>query len=136
MGLLKHATMTWLSRQDFTAESAIKQIDAFISNWERKAEWLYCVDFVQKRDETYFTEYEFRVRWSIPKPDRPIPKASASIYFSYKVLKKMPADTPCKVSIKYETNTQTSDSSDFVFKENNLTRILNAKEKLLRGQAF
>ena len=128
--------MTWLSRQDFTKDSAIKQIDSFISNWNRGAEWLYCIDFVEKTDETYSTEHTFRVRWSIPKPNRPIPKASASVYFTFKILKKMPAETASKVLIKYETNTQGCDSGYFVFKENNLTRILNAKEKLLRGQAF
>jgi A-kinase anchor protein 14 len=128
--------MSWLSRQDFTKESAISQIDSFISNWSRGDEWLYCIDFVAKTDETYFTEYKFRVRWSIPKPNRPIPKASASVYFTFKILKKMPESTSSKVLIKYETNTQESDSADFVFKENNLSRILETKEKLLRGQAF
>ena len=48
----------------------------------------------------------------------------------------MPESTSSKVLIKYETNTQESDSADFVFKENNLSRILETKEKLLRGQAF
>ena len=128
--------MAWLSRKDFTLEAAIAQIDSFILNWKRQSDWLYCIDFVEQIDEVYFTDYKFRVRWSIPKPSRPIPKASASVYFTFKVLKKMPADTPSKVLIKYETNTQESDSQDFVFREYNLTRILNAKEKLLRSQAF
>lgn len=128
--------MNWLSRQDFTQESAIQQIDTYIRQWNRHDEWLYCIDFVSKNDSNYFTEYTFRVRWSIPKDDRPIPKASASVYFTYKLLKNMPKSTQSQVNIRYECNTNSSDSSGFKFNEACLYRILDCKAKSLEGQVF
>jgi len=127
---------TWLSRKDYTEQQAIHQINTFIQPWQRSSEWLYCIDFVSKKDQNYSTEYTFRVRWSIPKPDRPIPKASASVYFTFKLLKNMPEDIAGSVNIKYECNTMDSDSEKFVFKEECLHRILRAKEESLRGQTF
>lgn len=126
----------WLSKKTYSESLAIQQIDDYIRPWARNPEWLYCIDFVAKRELSYSEEYTFRVRWSIPKPGQPIPKASASVYFTFKLLKNMPEDIPASVNIKYECNTQDSDSQRFAFQEGCLHRILEMKERSLRGQVF
>lgn len=128
--------MTWLSRKDYSNENAINQIEEFIQPWVRNPSWLYCIDAVNTTDKKYSTEYTFRVRWSIPTNCKPIPVASASVYFTYQVLKKCQEDVPSEVKIRYESNTLELDSQVFVFNEANLFKILDAKAKVLEGQAF
>ena len=44
--------------------------------------WLYCIDLIGTDDKEYDCRYRYRVRWSIPTRRTPIPRATASVYFT------------------------------------------------------
>ena len=65
----------------------------FVSNfqtWQYDVSWLYCIDFLGAEEFDFDTRYRFRVRWSIPTRRKPIPRATASVYFSFVVSKIKP----------------------------------------------
>ena len=61
-----------------------------MQTWEYDEFWLYCIDFVEKIDKEFNTLYNFRARWSIPTRRQPIPRFTASVYFTYNVSKIKP----------------------------------------------
>ena len=62
----------------------------FLQTWEYDVSWLYCIDFLGAEEFDFDTRYRFRVRWSIPTRRKPIPRATASVYFSFVVSKIKP----------------------------------------------
>lgn len=86
-------------------ESGIKVVDEIVKKWDINECWLYCIDFMEKTDTTYqFRYYDyklpflnqflvslyfliFRVKWSIPTRRKPIPAATASVYFTIDISK-------------------------------------------------
>ena len=61
-----------------------------IKTWEYDDCWLYCIDFIEKKDQEFNTLYTYRVMWSIPTRRKPIPKFTACVYFTYDVSKIKP----------------------------------------------
>ena len=39
--------------------------------------WKYCIDFLEQKDDLYI----FAVKWSEPTRRKPVPRATASVYF-------------------------------------------------------
>ena len=58
--------------------------------WEYDDCWLYCIDFIGKEEKDFHVSYNYRVMWSIPTRRKPIPKFTASVYFTYDVSKIKP----------------------------------------------
>ena len=58
--------------------------------WDYEDSWLFCVDYLGQDEHQYDTRYRFRVRWSIPTRRKPIPRATASVYFTSEVSKIKP----------------------------------------------
>lgn len=49
-----------------------------LQEWERGSEWKYFIKYLGKTDD----KLHFEVRWSIPTRRKPIPRATASVYFT------------------------------------------------------
>ena len=48
------------------------------------------MDYLGQDEHQYDTRYRFRVRWSIPTRRKPVPRATASVYFTFEVSKIKP----------------------------------------------
>jgi A-kinase anchor protein 14 len=62
----------------------------FFKTWEYDECWLFCVDPVETIQREFTTLYNFRARWSIPTRRKPIPRFTASVYFTFDVSKIKP----------------------------------------------
>ena len=58
--------------------------------WEYQDSWKYCVDYLGKDDNEFDHRHRFRVCWSIPTRRKPIPRATACVYFTFEVSKIKP----------------------------------------------
>ena len=58
--------------------------------WKYDNSWLYCIDYLGNDDHEFDVRHRFRVRWSIPTRRKPIPRATACVYFTFQVSKIKP----------------------------------------------
>lgn len=56
-----------------------------LQTWDYEDSWLYCIDFLGEDPHEFDTRFRYRVRWSIPTRRKPIPRATACVYFSFVV---------------------------------------------------
>jgi len=78
------------SIKDFTIELGIEKVKLFIQQWEISAQWLNCIDYLGNTEEEFNTIFTYRVLYSIPTRVKPIPTATASVYFQIKKSKIKP----------------------------------------------
>ncbi|NWU93967.1 AKA14 protein, partial [Upupa epops] len=71
----------WTTGNDFTVERGQQQIEEVISTWEVHERWLRSIEFLQEEELEHSKRYHYRVCWSVPTCRKPIPQATASIYF-------------------------------------------------------
>lgn len=62
----------------------------FFQTWECHRSWLHCIDFLQEKELEFSRQYHYRVRWSIPTRRKPIPRATACVYFIIEISKVKP----------------------------------------------
>ncbi|EDV22052.1 uncharacterized protein TRIADDRAFT_17584, partial [Trichoplax adhaerens] len=74
--------ISWATCNDFTIEKGKDQINEYIKTWQYESNWLYCIDFLKEDDHPYNKLYRYRVLWSIPTRRKPIPRATAAVYFT------------------------------------------------------
>jgi len=65
-------------------------IFVLLQTWQRDSSWLYCIDFLREEDHPYSRRYRYAVKWSGPTRRKPIPRATASVYFTLEVSKFKP----------------------------------------------
>merc|ERR1712038_243522 len=94
----------WLTIEEFSEKRAEEKIHEFIKTWEYQESWQYCIDYLGSDDHEFDVRYRFRVRWSIPTRRKPIPRATACIYFTFEVSKIKPKDHPVEVFYVFETH--------------------------------
>ncbi|VDI49991.1 A-kinase anchor protein 14 [Mytilus galloprovincialis] len=80
----------WLTIGDYSVAKAEEKMHEYIKTWQYDVSWLYCIDFLGAEEYDFDSRYRFRVRWSIPTRRKPIPRATASVYFSFVVSKIKP----------------------------------------------
>ncbi|KAM6061470.1 A-kinase anchor protein 14 isoform 2-T2 [Chlamydotis macqueenii] len=81
----------WTTGNDFTVERGQQQIEEYISTWEIHESWLHWSEFLREEELKYSKRYYYRVRWSVPTRRKPIPRATASVYFIIEISKTKPA---------------------------------------------
>lgn len=59
--------------------------------WDVHRSWLHWSEFLQEEELKYSKRYHYRVCWSVPTRRKPIPQATASIYFVIEISKIKPA---------------------------------------------
>uniref|UniRef100_A0A0B6Z8J2 A-kinase anchor protein 14 n=1 Tax=Arion vulgaris TaxID=1028688 RepID=A0A0B6Z8J2_9EUPU len=126
----------WLSIEEFTIERGQEKIHEFIKTWKYENSWLYCVDFLTVEDCEFDRRYFYRVRWSIPTRRRPIPRATASVYFTYVVSKIRPRTSPVEVFYVFETNRLIHQPGKSRFREMWLKDIIESKVKVISRVTF
>ncbi|XP_046339378.2 A-kinase anchor protein 14-like [Haliotis rufescens] len=126
----------WLTIEEFSPDAAEKKINEFIETWEYENSWLYCVDFMGEDDHEFDRRFQFRVRWSIPTRRKPIPRATASVYFTFIVSKIKPKNYPVEVLYVFETNRLVHRPGMSRFREKWLKDIIESKVIMMSAVTF
>jgi len=126
----------WLTIQEFSVEKAEEKINEFIKTWEYENSWLYCVDFLGEDTFPYDKRYRFRVRWSIPTRRKPVPRATASVYFTFSVSTIKPKSYPVDVFYVFETNRLVHKPGQSRFREKWLKDIIESKVSMMAAVRF
>ncbi|XP_064639247.1 A-kinase anchor protein 14-like [Lineus longissimus] len=126
----------WLSIDEFSVEKAEEKINDFIQTWEYEGSWLYCIDYLGVDEHQYDYRHRYRVRWSIPTRRKPIPKATASVYFTFQISKIKPKHYPIDVYYVFETNRLVHRPGQSRFRELWLKNIIESKAIMMLAVDF
>ena len=66
----------------------------YFQTWDFQDSWSQCIDYLGSEDHEFDVRYRFRLRWSIPTRRKPVPRATASVYFTFEVSKIKPKVNP------------------------------------------
>ena len=58
--------------------------------WSYDKSWHYCIDYLGADEHEFDVRHRYRVEWSIPTRRKPIPRATARVYFTFQVSKVKP----------------------------------------------
>ncbi|WAR27458.1 AKA14-like protein [Mya arenaria] len=128
--------IAWLAIGDFSVEMAESKINEFIKTWKYDNSWLYCVDYLGKDEHEFDTRHRFRVRWSVPTRRKPIPRATACVYFTFQVSKIKPKSHPVEVFYVFETNRLVHKPGESRFREKWLKDIIESKVIMMQALTF
>ncbi|CAK8689267.1 A-kinase anchor protein 14-like isoform X2 [Clavelina lepadiformis] len=130
------SNIRWTECAKFTAELGIKQIEQFILTWKRDNAWLHCIDHLGEEEHDYDKRYKYRVRWSIPTRRKPIPRATACVYFTIYVSKIKPEELPVEVFYVFEGNRLVHRPGKSKFREIWLKNIIESKVLAMEQVTF
>lgn len=128
--------ITWMSIGDFTVDGGLNKIEQFIETWKRDASWLHCIDFLKEEDLPYSKRYRYEVKWSIPTRRKPIPRATASTYFTLDVSKVRPKNYPIEVYYVFEGHQFVHRPGQSRFNAKWLKDIIESKVHLMQSITF
>lgn len=128
--------ISWLSIGEFTVEQAESKIDDFIQTWKYDNSWLYCIDYLGSDNHEFDVRHRFRVRWSIPTRRKPIPRATACVYFTFQVSKIKPKNHPVEVYYVFETNRLVHRPGESRFREKWLKDVIESKVLMMQAVEF
>jgi len=123
--------ISWPTIAEFTPELGMEKILEFIQTWQYEESWLYCIDLIQTDDLPYDVRFRYRVRWSIPTRRQPIPRATASVYFTIEVSKIKPPNQIVNVYYVFETNRLVHRPGHSRFDEKWLKDIIESKISII-----
>ncbi|XP_062441030.1 A-kinase anchor protein 14 [Rhea pennata] len=127
----------WTTCKNFTVERGQQQIEEYISQtWEFHESWLHYLEFLQEEELKYSKRYHYRVCWSVPTRRKPIPRATASIYFIIEVSKIKPATLPVEVFFILESSRLIHRPEQCRFREKWLKDIIENKIILMESLTF
>ncbi|XP_030066028.1 A-kinase anchor protein 14 [Microcaecilia unicolor] len=126
----------WMACEDFTVERGLQQLEEYVSTWEIHDSWLHCTDFLHEEDQKYCKRYHYRMKWSIPTRRKPIPRATASVYFIIQLSKIKPLTLPIEVLFILESNRMEHRPGKTRFREKWLKDIIESKILLMKNITF
>ncbi|XP_071838693.1 A-kinase anchor protein 14-like isoform X2 [Apostichopus japonicus] len=130
------SNIEWLKIDEFTIEKATQKIEEFVNTWEFEEAWLHCIDFLREEEDEYSKIYRYQVRWSIPTRRKPIPRATACVYFTIEVSKIRPGSYPVEVYYVFETNRLVHKPGESRFREAWLKNIIENKIMMMEAIKF
>ncbi|KAL2103115.1 hypothetical protein ACEWY4_002283 [Coilia grayii] len=132
----KMKNIDWVTCKDFTIDIGKKQIEEYIGIWEVHSSWLYNLEFVQKTELEYQTQYHYRAQWSIPTRRSPIPRGTACVFFVIEISKIKPQTLPVEVYFFVESNRLTHRPGKTRFREKWLKDVIESKAFLQKTIHF
>ncbi|XP_006046180.2 A-kinase anchor protein 14 isoform X1 [Bubalus bubalis] len=126
----------WITHGEFTEEKGRQQVEEFVLNWEYQGCWEHYTEFLRREDVLHSFYYIYCVRWSIPTARRPTAQITASVYFTIKINKNKPLDTPIDVSYVFEGHSLVHRPGEIRFREKWLRDIIEAKYVLMNPNIF
>ncbi|KAM4663394.1 LOW QUALITY PROTEIN: A-kinase anchor protein 14-like [Discoglossus pictus] len=104
--------------------------------WEFHKSWLNFTDFLREEEWKYNKLYHYRMRWSIPTCRKPIPRATACVYFTIKISKIKPKKLPVEVYFIFESNRLVHRPGQTRFREKWLKDIIESKLIMMDSVGF
>jgi len=126
----------WMTIDNFTVQRGEEKINEFVKTWEYQDSWLYCIDFLREEDDKYSKKYRYQVRWSIPTRRKPIPRATACVYFTIEVSKIKPGSFPVEVYYVFEANQLVHKPGLSRFRERWLKDVIESKILMMETVTF
>ncbi|NXU28329.1 AKA14 protein, partial [Thalassarche chlororhynchos] len=120
----------WTTGNNFTVERGWQQIEEPISTWEVQESWLHWSEFLQEELKDS-KRYHHRVCWSIPTHKKPVPRATASVYFVIEISKIKPATLPVEIFFTLESSRLIHRPEQCQFREKWLKDIIENKVILM-----
>ncbi|KFO93062.1 A-kinase anchor protein 14, partial [Buceros rhinoceros silvestris] len=117
----------WMTGENFTVERGQQQIEEAISMWQVHESWRHWSEFLHEEDLEYSKRHHYRVCWSIPTRRKPIPQATASVYFVIEISKVKPATSPVEVFFTLESSRLIHRPEQCQFREKWLKDIIENK---------
>ncbi|KAH0630859.1 hypothetical protein JD844_004169 [Phrynosoma platyrhinos] len=133
----------WMQCKDFTIGKGLLEIEEYMRTWELHESWLHWTNYLSDEELEYSTRYHYRVRWSIPTCRKPIPRATACVYFILEISKVRPSVSispsptlPIEVYFMVETNKLIHRPGESRFKEKWLKDVIESKISLMETIYF
>ncbi|TRY93003.1 hypothetical protein DNTS_030073 [Danionella cerebrum] len=127
----REQSFDWIPCKDFTVELGKQQIRQYMATWEiEHPGWLYSLRFLQEEKLEFKTQYQYEAQWSIPTPAKPIPKATASVYFIIEISRIKPDTLPVEVHFLVESNRSKHFPGKTRFREKWLMDVIKSKNLL------
>ncbi|KAF8567315.1 hypothetical protein P879_02981 [Paragonimus westermani] len=123
--------IVWPTIGEFNKELGLKKIEEYMKGWQLHKNWLHCTDVLSVQDGPYDVFYRYRVRWSIPTRRQPIPRATASIYFTLQVSKIKPKTQQIGVYYQVEAFRTMHRPGNTRFCEQWLRDVIDSKARLM-----
>ncbi|XP_008121805.2 A-kinase anchor protein 14 isoform X1 [Anolis carolinensis] len=127
----KIPNIQWMECRDFTVGKGLLQIEEYMRTWELHESWLHWINYLSEEELEYSTRYHYRVRWSIPTCRKPIPRATACVFFILEISKVRPDTLPIEVYFVVETNKLIHRPVESRFKEKWLKDVIESKTCLM-----
>ncbi|XP_053129338.1 A-kinase anchor protein 14 isoform X2 [Hemicordylus capensis] len=128
--------ITWSTCKDFTVGKGLLQIEEYLNTWELHESWLHWTNYLCDEELEYSTRYHYRVRFSIPTCRKPIPRATANVYFIIEISKIKPPTFPVEVFFVVETNKLIHRPGESRFKEKWLKDVIESKIYMMKAIGF
>ncbi|KAF5403096.1 hypothetical protein PHET_03349 [Paragonimus heterotremus] len=128
--------IVWPTIGEFNKELGLEKIEEYIQGWQLHKNWLHCTDVLSVQDGPYDLFYRYRVRWSIPTRRQPIPRATASVYFTLQVSKIKPKTQQVGVYYQVETFRTIHRPGNTRFCEQWLRDVIDSKARLMPYISF
>ncbi|XP_049623576.1 A-kinase anchor protein 14-like [Suncus etruscus] len=124
-------TLRALTHGDFTEETGLNHIDALVAIWKHESCWVHYTEFLDKQDVHHSILYNYRVNWSIPTAQIPIPKIETTMDFTIKFSKSKPPRAPVDITYKLDHQTFIQRPETMQFQEKWMREFLLGKYTLL-----
>ncbi|XP_038604212.1 A-kinase anchor protein 14 isoform X2 [Tachyglossus aculeatus] len=107
-----------------------------LETWEMHESWLHWSEYLHEEELEYIVRYCYRVKWSIPTCRKPIPRATACVYFFIDISKIKPAWLPVEVFFILESSKYIHRPGKSRFREKWLKDVIENKIILMNGITF
>ncbi|XP_039243723.1 A-kinase anchor protein 14 isoform X1 [Pipra filicauda] len=120
-------TIQWTTGNNFTVERGRQQIEELISTWDIHESWLHHSEFLEEEELKDSKRYHYRACWGMPTRRKPIPRATASVYFVIVISKLKPDTSPVEVFFRLESSRLIRRPEECQFREKWLQDIIENK---------
>ncbi|XP_074407619.1 A-kinase anchor protein 14 isoform X1 [Zonotrichia albicollis] len=117
----------WTTAKNFTVEIGQQQIEELISTWDIHESWLHHSEFLEEEELKDSKRYHYRACWGLPTRRKPIPRATASVYFVIVISKLKPDTAPVEVFYRLESSRLIRRPEQCEFREKWLHDIIENK---------
>ncbi|XP_033369910.1 A-kinase anchor protein 14 isoform X2 [Parus major] len=117
----------WTTAKNFTVQTGWQQIEELISTWDIHESWLHHSEFLEEEELKDSKRYHYRVCWGLPTRRKPIPRATASVYFVIVISKSKPDTEPVEVFYRLESSRLIRRPEQCQFREKWLQDIIENK---------
>jgi len=118
---------SWTANKGFTVEEGEKDISQFVSKWALDECWLYCIDYIECVETEFGKNHHYNVKFSIPTRQKPVPLATASVFFVLTESKSGSPNSPIGVEYQVEGHHLNQSPGKLEFRQKWLYDVLKSK---------